>query len=207
MYTTRKAGIKMKRKIQALTEQEIERKIITIRGQEVILDRDIAELYGVKTKEINQAVKNNSEKFPEGYVLTLNKDERTEVVKIFDHLEYSKVIENCDNSKIKFSPVLPKAFTKKGLYMLATILKSQFATQTTIAIVETFAKMRELSRSLAALTKTSEKEAQKSLIQKSSEIISDILTNNLQVSGAETSVEINLAVLKIKHSIQQKRRT
>jgi len=54
---------------------------------------------------------------------------------------------------------------------------------------------------------SNEKEAQKSLIQKSSEIISDVLTNNLQVSGAETSVEINLAVLKIKHSIQQKRRT
>ncbi|MCL2154785.1 MAG: ORF6N domain-containing protein [Leptospirales bacterium] len=67
------------------------KKIITIRGQKVILDRDIAELYGVKTKEINQAVKNNLEKFPEGYVLALNKDERTKVVKIFDHLDDSNV--------------------------------------------------------------------------------------------------------------------
>jgi len=184
----------MKRKIQALTEQEIERKVITIRGQNVILDSNVAELYGVETREINQAVKNNPEKFPKGYIFELTKTERDEVIKNFDNL-----------SVVKFSPISPKAFTEKGLYMLATILKSQSATQTTIAIVETFAKMRELSRSLNALAKTSEKNAQKSLVQKSSEIISDILTDNLQVSGTETSVEINLAVLKIKHSIQQKR--
>lgn len=88
----------------------------------------------METKEVNQAVRNNAEKFPEGYVIALNMTEKTEVVKNFDHLE-----------NLKFSSSLPKAFTEKGLYMLATILKSERATQTTIAIIETFAKIRELS--------------------------------------------------------------
>ncbi|MFH0948152.1 MAG: ORF6N domain-containing protein [Elusimicrobiota bacterium] len=89
---------------------EIENKIIEVREQKVILDTDVAKLYDVETKEINQAVTNNPDKFPEDYIFELTKDEKTEVVKIFDHL-----------SKIKFSPHLPKAFTEKGLYMLATI--------------------------------------------------------------------------------------
>jgi len=175
--------------IKALAEKDIERKIIDLRGQKVILDNDVAKLYGVETKRINEAVRNNPEKFPEGYVFSLNNNEKDKVVENFDHLKYSSV--------------LAKAFTEKGLYMLATILKSPAATQTTIAIVETFAKIRELSRSLTALTQTSEKPKQKSLIQKSGEIISDILDNNLRISNTETSVEINLAVLKIKHSTKE----
>jgi len=99
----------------------VESKIITVREQQVILDCDVAELYGVRTKEINQAVRNNPEKFPEGYVFQLNNDEKEELVKIFDHLQ-----------RVKFSPQLPNAFTEKGLYMLATILKSPLAVQTTI---------------------------------------------------------------------------
>ena len=181
--------------IKALEEKDIESKIVDMRGQKVILDSDVAKLYGVETREINQAVKNNKDKFPEGYILTLTKTEHEEVIKNFDNLP----------STVKFSPTLPKAFTEKGLYMLATIIKSSVATQTTIAIVETFTKIRELSRSLTALTQAPEKSKQKSLMQKSGEIISDILDNNLRVSNTETSVEINLAVLKIKHNIQQKR--
>ncbi len=119
----------------------IESKIITIRDRQVILDSDIAELYGVETKHINQAVRNNPEKFPEGYIISLSQADKAEVVKNFDHL-----------SGLKFSPVLPKAFTEKGLYMLATILRSPAATETTIAIVETFAKVRELSRTIAMLS-------------------------------------------------------
>lgn len=118
---------------------QVEEKILTIRGEKVILDSDVATLYGVKTREVYQAIKNNPEKFPNGYILSLDKNEKAEVLKIFD------------NPKIKFSPALPKAFTEKGLYMLATILKSKQATETTIAIVETFAKIRELSRTISEL--------------------------------------------------------
>ncbi|MCQ2280116.1 MAG: ORF6N domain-containing protein [Bacteroidales bacterium] len=92
---------------------KVEGKIITLRQQQVILDCDVAELYGVQTKEINQAVRNNPEKFPEGYIFALNDDEQNELVKNFDRF----------NSK-KHSSVNLKAFTEKGLYMLATILKS-----------------------------------------------------------------------------------
>ena len=120
----------------------VEEKIITLRGIPVILDSDVAELYGVETREINQAIKNNPDKFPEGYIFVLDKEEKQEVIKIFD------------NPKTKFSPTFPTAFTEKGLYMLATILKSQRATLTTLAIVETFAKIRELSRMVVQLSET-----------------------------------------------------
>ena len=103
----------------------VENRIVTLRNTKVIIDSDVAELYGVQTKEINQAIKNNPEKFPEDYTIELTKVEKTELVKNFDHL-----------NKLKFSSALPKAFTEKGLYMLATILKSPQATQTTLAIIE-----------------------------------------------------------------------
>jgi hypothetical protein len=108
---------------------QVKEKILTIRGQQVTLDSDVAALYGVETMRINEAVKNNSDKFPEGYVFELRKEGKKEVIEIFDNL------------KIKFSPALPKAFTEEGLYMLATILKSSQATQTTIAIVRTLANL------------------------------------------------------------------
>ena len=93
--------------------EDIQDMLVELRGQRVLIDADVAKLYGVETKEVNQAVSNNIDKFPEGYVFELSKEEKTEVVKIFDHLD-----------ALKFSPYLPKAFTEKGLYMLATILKS-----------------------------------------------------------------------------------
>ena len=114
---------------------EVEKKIITLRNQQVILDADVAELYGVETKQINKAVKNNPEKFPEGYIFELLETERNELVKNFHRFE-----------KQKHSSVFPKAFTEKGLYMLATILKSPQAVITTLAIVEAYAKLKELSR-------------------------------------------------------------
>ena len=90
----------------------VEEKIITLRNQQVILSNHVAELYGVETREINQAVKNNPDKFPEGYIIELNKKEKEEVIKNFDNL-----------GNLLYSPAPPKAFTEKGLYMLATILK------------------------------------------------------------------------------------
>jgi hypothetical protein len=99
---------------------------------------------------------------------------------------------------------LPNVFTEKGLYMLATILKSTRATQTTIAIVETFAKIRELARTVSELSETTEDFKQKSLMQKGGEIIADILDDDLQVSDTETSIEINFALMKFKHTVKKK---
>ena len=101
----------------------------------------MAWLYGVETMRVNEAVKNNPDKFPEGYIIRLKREE-------WKNLK-SKISISSWGGKNK----LPNAFTEKGLYMLATILKSEKATETTIAIVEAFAKMRELSSMVAELVK------------------------------------------------------
>ena len=159
----------------------------------MILDSDVAELYGVETKRINEAVRNNPGKFPSGYIIELGKDE-WEVLK-------SKFSTSMKGGKVK----LPKAFTEKGLYMLATILKSERATQTTIAIVETFAKIKHLSRSVKALSVIQDKNDQKALMQKSGELIAELLDDDLAVTGSETSIELNFAVLKFKHTVKKKK--
>lgn len=147
----------------------VEEKIISIRDTKVIIDSDVAELYGVETKRINEAVKNNQDKFPQGYHFELDEIEKAKLVENFDHLE-----------KLKFAKSLPKAFTEKGLYMLATILKSKKATETTIAIIETFTKIRELSRTVNELIEMDKEKDQKSLMQKSGEIFSEILGENMK---------------------------
>ncbi|MDR0368277.1 MAG: ORF6N domain-containing protein [Bacteroidales bacterium] len=173
---------------------KIEGKILEIRNQHVLLDSDVAELYGVETREINQAVKNNPDKFPEGYIMETTKDEKQELIKNFDRFD-----------RLKHSTAFPSAFTEKGLYMLATILKSPKATQTTIAIVETFTKIRELTRTVNAMVQESNKEKQKSLMKRSGEIIGDILDNDLEITDTETSIEVNFAMLKIKHTTKRKK--
>ncbi len=170
----------------------IEDKIINIRNLQVILDRDVAALYGVETKRVNEAIKNNPEKFPQGYVLLLTEK------------EFADLRSKFSTTNLMKSRVRPNAFTEKGLYMLATILKSPAATQTTIAIVETFAKIRELSRTVAELSEAPEETKQKSLMEKSGEIMADILGEDLKTTDTETTIELNFAVLKFKHTIKRK---
>lgn len=98
--------------------QEVEDRIIIVRDQRVLLDSDVAYLYGVETKRINEAVKNNPYKFPSGYVIELNNKELMSLRSKFPTANWAKI------------RTVPKAFTEKGLYMLATILKSERATQT-----------------------------------------------------------------------------
>jgi hypothetical protein len=86
----------------------VEDKVLEIRGAKVILDSDLAELYGVETRDINKAVKNNPDKFPAGYLIELSKDELDDLRWKFSTAKFSK------------TRVMPKAFTEKGLYMLAT---------------------------------------------------------------------------------------
>ena len=170
--------------------EKIKSKIISIQGQQVILDSDVAELYRVETKRINEAVKNNPDKFPDGYIIGLTTDE-------WNNLK-SKISTSSWGGKNK----LPNAFSERGLYMLATILKSPKATETTIGIIETFAKVRELSRTIAELHQHDE-EKQKSMLQKSGEIISDIICSDLEPTETETTVELNLAVLSVKHTVKR----
>ena len=120
--------------MELITYDQVESKIIELRNQKVIIDSDVAELYNVETKRINEAVKNNLDKFPQGYLVELTSEE-------WDLLK-SKFSTSIKGGKVK----LPSAFPEKGLYMLATILKSPQAVQATLAIIETFSKIRELSK-------------------------------------------------------------
>jgi len=177
--------------------EEVEKRVLFIREQQVLIDKDVAELYGVETKEINQAVRRNPEKFPEGYVITLNSNEK------------AFVVTNCDRNSgaLKMSRVLPTAFTEKGLYMLATILKSPTATQTTLAIVETFAKIREFARTVTELPDVKEEAEKNALMQKSGDLFLDILEDNImEVTGDEISLELVLPVLKIKRTVKREKR-
>ena len=172
---------------------EVENKIISLRNQQVILANHVAELYGVETREISQAIKNNPEKFPEGYVFELDKKEREEVIKIFDNL-----------GNLLYSPSPPKAFTEKGLYMLATILKSPKAVETTIAIVEAYAKLKELSRVIVEIPQHEDNEqVQKTLLQRGGQLVEGIMSDMLPKQSSETSFELNLAMFKFKHSVRR----
>lgn len=159
----------------------------------MLLDSDVAELYGVETKRINEAVKNNPDKFPDGYIIYLSMDEAIASRSKFSTLKRGE--------NLKYAP---KAFSERGLHMLATILKSSKATETTIAIIETFTKVRELSRTISQLSEQSEKSQQKSMMQKSGELISDILNDDFQTVGTETTIEFNLSVLKVKHAVKKR---
>jgi len=118
----------------------IEKNLIIVQGQRVLIDRDVAQLFGVETKRINEAVKNNLDKFPADYLIELSKWEWNDLRSKISTANFSK------------TRVPPKAFTEKGLYMLATILKSKQATQTTFLIIETFAKLRALQQTVAELS-------------------------------------------------------
>ena len=178
---------------------KVEEKILEIRGQKVIVDRDVAALYGVETREVNQAVSRNPDKFPEGYIIALESDEWESLRSQFVTLEGS--------GRGQHTKYLPSAFTEKGLCMLATILKSPAATQTTIAIVEAFANLRELSRVMSQLPEAEDEAQQKSLIQRSGEILADILDSGaLDVTGDETTIEMNLAFVKVKRTIKREKR-
>ncbi|MBU1320054.1 MAG: ORF6N domain-containing protein [candidate division Zixibacteria bacterium] len=113
--------------------QSIESLILSIRDQRVMLDRDLAKLYGVSTKALNQAVKRNSDRFPPDFMFRLAKDEKDYVVTNCDHLH-----------NLKYSKVLPHAFTEHGAIMLASVLNSQQAIETSVFVVRAFVRMREI---------------------------------------------------------------
>ena len=121
--------------------------ILELRGQKVILDADLASIYGVSTKRLNEQVKRNQDRFPGDFAFQLTPAEKSEVVANCDHL-----------AKLKFSPALPRAFTEHGALMAANVLNSPRAVQMSVFVVRAFLKMRsalmdtrELARKLAAL--------------------------------------------------------
>ena len=113
--------------------ERIESLIFLIRGHKVMIDADLAELYGVTTKRLNEQVKRNKGRFPRDFMFQLTAREKAEVVANCDHLQ-----------KLKFSPVLPYAFTEHGAVMLASVLNSPVAVEASIQVVRAFVKLREI---------------------------------------------------------------
>lgn len=203
--------------------EQVKDRIIVLRGEPVLLDADVAQLYGVETKRVNEAVKNNPDKFPEGFLFKLDKHETANLMSKFlmSSLQSAENEMNADLRSKKTTATLqgagnervsafatahrnqntPTAFTERGLYMLATILKSSRATQTTLAIIETFVQIRELARTMQSAAQAEDEQQKKSLMQKSGELIGDILGSQFETVGTETEVELNFAVVKIRHKV------
>ncbi len=112
---------------------KIEERILLIRGQRVMLDADLAGLYGVSTKRLNEQVRRNKGRFPEDFMFQLTTNEKAEVVANCDHL-----------ARLRFSPVLPNAFTEHGAIMVASVLNTQRAIQVSVFVVRAFVKLREM---------------------------------------------------------------
>ena len=113
--------------------ERVERVILLLRGQKVMLDVDLADLYGVSTKRLNEQVKRNRDRFPADFMFRLTKAEKSEVVANCDHLK-----------NVKFSPYLPHAFTEHGAVMLAAVLNSPVAVEASIQVVRAFVRLRQL---------------------------------------------------------------
>ena len=175
-----------------VTTKEVEACMLPVRGQQVLIDRDVAALYGVETKRINEAVRNNPDKFSEGYIFKLTEAKTEEVKAIIaknDDFADEKFDRKTVSSKTRYAP---KAFTDRGLYMLATILKSPRATQTTIAIIDTFAKVKELSRCLSAMKEDTDMETKQSLVQRTGSLLNELIQTDDKDSTENVAMELNM---------------
>ena len=184
-----------KSNIVAIDINVVKSRILEIRNQQVLLDRDVAALYGVETRVINQAVKNNPEKFPAGYVVELSSDE-------FATLRSKFLTANLSSK----SRGLPKVFTERGLYMLATILKGEQAVRTTLAIIETDAEVRAMKRELLALHTETDAKKRNSMMRHFGEVLTDIVMPDLTTAETESSMEINFLIGKLKHTVRRVRK-
>jgi len=123
----------MKKQLLTFPIERVETLILVIRGQKVILDADLAKLYGVSTKALNQAVRRNDSRFPEDFLFSLTAKEKEEVVTNCDHLR-----------KLKFSRTLPNAFTERGAIMAANVLNSERAVESGVQVVRAFVKLHDM---------------------------------------------------------------
>jgi hypothetical protein len=123
----------MHKNVELVPPEHIGRSILLIRGQRVMLDADLAGLYGVSTKRVNEQVRRNRDRFPGDFMFQLTTNEKAEVVANCDHL-----------SKLRFSPVLPNAFTEHGAIMAASVLNTRRAIQVSVFVVRAFVKLREI---------------------------------------------------------------
>ena len=181
----------------------IQRKIYEIRGQKVILDRDLAALYQVETKVLNQAVKRNVDRFPEDFMFQLTKEEtdflKSQIVILeMNENMSSQIVTSSENEILKSQIVtsswggqryLPYAFTEQGVAMLSGILRSRVATQMNINIMRAFVAMR---RTIAALASTESKiELLNERVERLNMYIEEVLRDQNEINE-ETSMQLEL---------------
>ncbi len=178
----------------------VQSRMLTIRSQQVLLDRDVAALYGVETKALNQAVKRNAERFADGYVFQLNARE-------VENWKSQIVTSNLSEREVACLKMgvrrAPYAFTERGLYMLATVLNSNRAVCATKAIIETYAKVRSLKRELLELHKDEDRRVQASKLRHFGETLADIVMPDLGTVETESSLELNFLIGKLKHTVKR----
>jgi len=178
-----------------------ENKLIKLKNQLVLLDKDVANLYEIEPKKLRQQLKRNIEKFPKDYAYQLSDEE----MKIMES-------QNVTPSKQYFGGTNPWVFTEKGLYMVATILKSKNALNATFQIIETFSKIKELSRNINAIMKTTDTTLQEELAQKSNQILEDIIEiepdileddKDGELIETTTKFEFNLGFARVSRSVKR----
>ena len=181
--------------------ESLESKLIKLRGELVLLDKDVALLYGIEPKRLKEQLKRNIEKFPQDYAYQLSNEEFEAMVSHF-----------ATPSKKSFGGTNPWVFTEKGLYMVATILKSKNALQATFSIIETFAKIKKLSRNINAIMQTTDEILQQELAQQSNAILEEIIDVDEEVDTNDedgeiiettTKFEFNLGFAKVSRSVKK----
>lgn len=181
--------------------ETLEKKLITLRDTLVLLDKDVAELYTIEPKKLRQQLKRNLDKFPQDYAFQIS-DKELELM----------VSQNVTPSKKQYGGTNPWVFTEKDLYMVATILKSKNAINATFIIIETFAKIKELSKNINAIMKTTDETVQKELAQKSNKILEDVIDieadileddEDGEIIETHTKFEFNLGFAKVSRSIKK----
>lgn len=180
--------------MQIIRYDQVESKIIVVRSQQVILDSDVAELYGIEVKRVNEAVRRNPDKFPEGYIINLTSNEWHEVK---SQIATSPYTSQLGGGKVK----LPSGFTERGLYMLATILKSPQAVETTLAIIDTFAKFKQLTQVVYQFAHATTNEQRENILIRGTDLVADLLDNDLIVSQKETGFKIKLPFFEFTRKI------
>lgn len=181
-----------------LTNQFIKDKIIKINDKLVIVDRDVAEIYGVTTREINQAVSRNKGKFPQRYLMELDSSIKNELVTNFDRF-----------NSLKHSTTNIKAFTEQGLYMLATILKGEIATKMTIQIIDTFTELREVAYNLDKAADSKTEDDMGIYLNEAGNRLSQLLLQNITPDNdkkIKTTLEINLGIFRAKIEIENSKK-
>ena len=187
--------------MQVTKFKTLENRLITLREALVLLDKDVANLYTIEPKKLRQQLKRNIEKFPEDYAYQVS-DEELDLM----------VSQNVTPSKKQYGGTNPWVFTEKGLYMVATILKSKNALDATFTIIETFAKIKELSRNINDIMKTTDESVQQELALKSNKILEEVIDIDAdileddedgEIIETETKFEFNLGFAKVSRSIKK----